>query len=249
MKYLKYSGQIIIAIAVIVAILVFFGPCGNRKISQQYKQLQAENKALQDRVTADSITRANQRIAETAQIAAARTETEAAKADVKAADKRLSATQATVVQLAHRLQQYKNTPDTPAFTDYANNCDTLAAKVIEQDKEINQYKAEVDEAVDLLNYEVLLRDSVIEKEKAYSDSLRVDFNRQSALLKTALSAGKPRGKLLAGAGVIGNQINPLYGAKVAIAYQTKGGKQYQVGGVLIGGTVYYEGSVLIQIFK
>lgn len=245
---MKYTREIIIAVLFVTVILLFFARgCGGN--DDKIKALQAEAKALKEKVAQDSITRAHQRIAENAQLAIQRQETAAAIADKKAADKKLTATQATVLELAHRLQRYKNSGDTSTFTARLNNCDTLAAKVIEQDGQINDYRQQADEAVELLNYEVLLRDSVIEKEKSYSDSLRVDFNRQGQLLKTALAVGKPRGKFLAGAGVIGNQTTFLSGAKIAIAYQTKGGKQYQGGAILMGGTIWYEAGVLVTLFK
>jgi Sec-independent protein translocase protein TatA len=244
-KYLKYSGQIIIGVAVIVAILVFFGPCGNKKISQQYRNLQAENKALQEKVARDSIARNKERVAEKDQLEKQRQETAAAIADKKAADRKLTETQGIVRRLS---AQVLNRPGTTTVYDTAG-CSELAVQAATLANQVDQYRKEVDEAVELLNYEVLLRDSVIEKEVAYSDSLRADFNRQSALLKTALAAGKPRGKLLAGAGVIGNQTTFLSGAKVAMAYQTKGGKQYQAGGLLLNKTIYYEATVMVPLFK
>jgi hypothetical protein len=253
MKYLKYSREIIITVAVIWIILLLFGPCGNHKINQEYKALKAEAKQLKDKVMADSAARERERVSEKGQMDEQRRQTEAAKADKKAADFRLSQTQATVIQLASKLQPYRNQKPDSSFTtvhpDYVKNCDTLAAKVIEQDGQINAYKAEVDETMELLNYEVVLRDSVIEKEIAYSDSLRAAFNRQSGILENALTVGRPRGKLLAGAGVIGNQTTFLSGAKVSLAYQTKGGKQYQAGGLLIGNTIYYEATVMVPLFK
>lgn len=244
MKYLKYSGQIVIAVAVIVLVLVFFGPCGNKKINQQYKALQAEARQLRDKVTTDSITRTNQRIAENAQLAVQRQETAAAIADKKAADKKLTETQRRMAQLSAMIT---NSPEIPDNSDTA--CKELAAQIPVLNQQINDYRTQADEAVDLLNYEVLLRDSIIENEKAYSDSLRNDFNMQSVLLKRVLKESKPRGKFLAGAGVIGNQTSLLSGAKVTLAYQTKGGKQYQGGAILMGGTVWYEAGVLIQVFK
>jgi FtsZ-interacting cell division protein ZipA len=245
MKYLKYSGQIIIGIAVIVAILVFFGPCGNKKVSQENKVLTAENKQLKEKVRADSVTRATERIAEKSQIAAARHETAEAIADKKAADKKLTDLQRRANQLAALITSSPEIPESSIDTA----CRELAAQVPALNQQVDQYRKEADEAMELLNYEVVLRDSIIEKETEYSTKLKADFNQQSRLLETALKSGKPRGKLLAGAGVIGNQTTFLSGAKIALAYQTKGGKQYQAGGILLNKTIYYEATVMVPLFK
>jgi len=251
MKYLKYSGQIVIGIAVIVAILVFFGPCGNRKINQQYKQLQVENKLLQEKVKSDSITRANQRIAETAQIALARKETADAKADVKAADKKLTALQQRANDLAAVI---RNTP-VAADKPIDSNCVELAKQVPVLNAQVDQYRKESEETTELMNYEIILRDSIIEKEKEYSNELKADYGRQANALKIALQYGRPRGQFLIGAGVMGNQDKLLGGASVKAAYLTKGGKMYlysphllQLPGMNKAG-LFHEVGVLFNPFK
>jgi hypothetical protein len=133
--------------------------------------------------------------------------------------------------------------------EYKDACDSLPDKIDSQNVAIAALKDQNDALNELFNYEIIYRDSLIESANEEYIKLNKQYNEQRALFNQAMKVGKPRGKLLGGAGVIGNQINPLSGAKVAIAYQTKGGKQYQVGGVLLGGTVYYEGTVLIQVFK
>jgi hypothetical protein len=243
----KPSYLIIAGLVITVILLLSVRGCGGR--GEKLKAIAAENKLLKDRVEQDSITRATERIAEKDQLDRQRKETEAAKEDVKA-DRKLSETQSWAVRMANQLRlQYKTLKPDSAFTDYANNCDTLAAKVIEQDGQINAYKREVDETMELLNYEVVLRDSIIEKETEYSARLKADFNRQSRLLENALTIGRPRGKFLAGAGVIGNQTTFLSGAKIALAYQTKRGKQYLAGGLLMNKTIYYEATVMVPLFK
>jgi hypothetical protein len=132
---------------------------------------------------------------------------------------------------------------------YKDACDSLPSKIDSQNVAIAALKDQNDALNELFNYEIIYRDSLIESANEEHIKLNRQYNEQRALFNQAMKAGKPRGKVLAGAGVIGNQVNPLSGAKIAIGYQTKGGKQYQVGGVLIGGTVYYEGTVLIQVFK
>jgi hypothetical protein len=74
-------------------------------------------------------------------------------------------------------------------------------------------------------------------------------------LKQALKIGKPRGRLLGGISILGNENQFLSGAGVVLAYQTKGGKQYQVSPKFIrapgqsSAELYYEGTVLVTIFR
>jgi hypothetical protein len=252
MKVLKYTREIIITVAVIAIILLFFGPCGNRKISEQNRVLQAQAKALQDKVAQDSIARINERIAEKDQKERAQKETAAAKADVLAANRKVDASQITINRLLAKLNNLPQIPDSDmvkVHPGYVENCDSLQVVAANQQQLIDQVDKETTELVSLMNYEIQLRDSALEKEVAYSTKLREDFNRQSGILENALIQGRPRGKLLAGAGVIGNPTTFLSGAKIALAYQSKGGKQFQVGGILLGGTVYYEAGVMMQLFK
>src|SRR5688572_23190084 len=108
MKYLKYSGQIIIGIAVIVAILVFFGPCGNKKVSQENKALAFRTDSLERELKLrDERYTANQK--EFAQDTAdARREAQAAVNDVKAVRKQLLVSQQTIYRLAEKLEKSKN---------------------------------------------------------------------------------------------------------------------------------------------
>jgi len=251
MNILKYTTGIVIAVAVIVLVLVFFGPCGNRKLNQENATLRAENKSLIAKKDKDSIQRINERIAENAHIAVVHAEAVAAIAGKEASDKKLTATKQRVAQLSAMITGRPVVPGAPIDTA----CMELAAQIPVLNQQINDYRTQADEAVELLNYEVLLRDSVIEKEVAYSDSLRTDFNRQSQLLKTALAVGRPRGKFLIGAGVMGNQEKLLGGASLKAAYLTKGGKMYQYSPHLLqlpGMTkagLYHEASVLFNPFK
>jgi hypothetical protein len=249
MKYKIQSRDLIIAgLFVTVILLFFFRGCGGNK-DEQMKAIVAENKLLRDKVATDSITRAAERIAEKDQLAEAHEETAKAKADVKAADRTLSATQTRIKQLVAMIKTGGPFVERVELIPEDSACKELAAQVSVLNNDIDRYRTEVDETMELLNYEVLLRDSIIEKETDYSAKLKADFNRQSALLENALTIGRPRGKFLAGAGVIGNQTTFLSGAKVMAAYQTKGGKQYQGGAILMGGTVWYEAGVMVQLFK
>jgi hypothetical protein len=154
----------------------------------------------------------------------------------------------------------RSTPEIPDSSfvlvspDYKAACDSLPAQIDILNLALADKDSAINEWSDILAYEIQLRDEEIYKEMNYSDSLKADFNRQTALLKQALKTGKPRGRLLGGISILGNENQFLSGAGVVLAYQTRGGKQYQVSPKFIktpGGNaeLYYEGTVLFTIFK
>jgi archaellin len=170
-----------------------------------------------------------------------------------------------VVQMQQgKIQQLsaiiRNAPKEPASgvvvtTAYKNACDSLPAEIDKLNIALADKDTSINGIIDLYNYEIQIRDEELFKEMNYSDSLKVDFVRQTKLLRSALQQGKPRGRLLGGISILGNQNQFLSGAGVVIAYQTKGGKQYQLSPKFIkvpgatGAEVFYEGAVLFTIFK
>jgi hypothetical protein len=244
MKFLKYTREILIIGLAIFVVLLFVKPCGKEKVLADNKVLKFQADSLRAVVKKDSIAKAEDHFRDSLKLIEAHKQTLAARADVKAIDKKLSATQSDVRRLSSLVL---NRP-VDIILDSVG-CDSLALAAVTLSNQVDQYRKEADEVMGLLNYEVVLRDSIIEDEKAYSKNLLSQFNAQATVLKNALDAGKPRGRFLAGAGIIGNQTNFLSGAKVAFAYQTKGGKQYQAGALIVNKELMYEGTVLITLFK
>lgn len=246
MKYVaKYREPILWVTVAVLLFILFAKPCGRERVLSNAEDKRRAD-SLQSVVDAERQAKIRDDKADSITLANAHKQTVAAIEDKKASDRTLSVTQSTVTRLAQRLQEYKNASGDTSFTD---TCLYLAKKVIEQDAQINDYRQQADEATELMNYEVVLRDSMIESEKAYGANLLAQFNAQATILKHALDAGKPRGRFLAGAGILGNKTNPLTGAKIAFAYQSKGGKQYQAGAAIVNKELLYEGTVLITLFK
>jgi hypothetical protein len=245
----KYQKPILWLVVAILLYLLFAKPC-NKDIAE-LKLLSAKTDSLERELKARDERYATSQKEFSKDTASARQQAQDAVNDVKTARKELQASKQTIYRLTARLEQSKTdtTDIVSVSSNYIEDCDSIALVAVNQQTQIDGYTTEAAEAEKLLRYETKLRDEQIEREKKYSDSLRADLTLQTAIAKRAIEIGKPRGKLLAGAGVLGNQINPLSGAKIALAYQSKGGKQYQAGAVLLGGTVYYEGSVLVQLFK
>lgn len=250
MKFItKYHAIIPWAIVALLIYFLFAKPCGKEKQLAQYKAMKQQYDSLQRVVDAGVQTKAADHFRDSIQLIEARKQTTAAIEDKKASDKKLTAAQ---IKFNQFLEGYKNAK--PAHVDLVpedslKNCDSLAVAAVNLSNEVNRYRKESDEAMNLLNYEVVLRDSVIEAEKSYSQNLLGNFRALQRVADEALKAAKPRGRFLAGAGVIGNQQTFLSGAKIVGAYQTKGGKQYQAGAMIFNNTVYYEGTVLITLFK
>lgn len=174
------------------------------------------------------------------------------------ADKKVVVQQRRIDQLTSIIRADAGT--TPPTTgvlvsaEFKAACDSLPAQINLLNLALADRDTAINSMLDLYDYEIQIRDEELFKEMNYSDSLKVDFVRQTALLKSALKQGKPRGRLLGGISVLGNQNQFLSGAGVVIAYQTKGGKQYQISPQFIkvpgaAAEVYYEGTVLFTIFR
>jgi hypothetical protein len=260
MKFLKYTREIIITVLLItVALLFFFRSCGGREAIDKYKALQAENKKLIDKVNQDSVTRAEERKAFVKEKLETEGKRELAVIEKTEADKKVQQQQKTIDRLAgivrNELVLRGSFNDTAAIhysvvsTAYKAACDSLPAEIDKLNFALADKDSAIKEWSEILAYEVQIRDQEIYREMNYSDSLKADFNRQTVLLKSALKLAKPRGRFLAGAGIIGNQAQPLSGASIKFAYLTKGGKMYQVSPQILQGELYYEGSVLITLFK
>jgi hypothetical protein len=260
MKALKYTREIIItALLIMVALLFFTRGCSGNEAIDKYKALTAENKRLIDKVNQDSVIRAEERKAFAREKQETEGKRELAVIEKTEADKKVQQQQKTIDRLADIVRRESNStpPIDPNNTDtltlvtleYKRSCDSLPAEIDKLNFALADKDSAIKEWSEILAYEVQIRDQEIYKEMNYSDSLKADFNRQTALLKSALKLGKPRGRFLAGAGVIGNQAQPVSGASVKFAYLTKGGKMYQVSPQILQGELYYEGSILITLFK
>jgi hypothetical protein len=256
MKFiLQYFDRILwIGLALFVAFLLI-KPCN--KSADRFAVLQQQNKDLQAKVKADSLERAEERKAFSKVKQDAEGRRELAIVEKQEADKKVQQQQRTIDKLVAVIRSTPEIPDSSfvlVSPDYKAACDSLPAQIDILNLALADKDSAINEWSDILAYEIQLRDEEIYKEMNYSDSLKADFNRQTALLKQALKTGKPRGRLLGGISILGNENQFLSGAGVVLAYQTRGGKQYQVSPKFIktpGGNaeLYYEGTVLFTIFK
>jgi hypothetical protein len=246
----------LLIVVLLVFLFIAFRQCKGEKDKNQV--IAAAARSLQVKVKADSLERAEERKAFSKVKQDAEGRRELAIVEKQEADKKVQQQQKIIDRLAGIV---RNAPVViePANSvlvskDYKAACDSLPAQIDILNDALADKDSAINEWSDILAYEIQLRDEEIYKEMNYSDSLKADFNRQTALLKQALKTGKPRGRLLGGISVLGNENQFLSGAGVVLAYQTRGGKQYQVSPKFIkvpGGNAqaYYEGTVLFTIFK
>lgn len=178
--------------------------------------------------------------------------------ETKEADTKVKQQQKRIDQLVAVIRNEPEKPDsstmvlvTPAFKEA---CEDLPAEIDKLNRAIAEKDTAINEWSGLLAHEVQERDNTIE-------SLRIEINKGKRLYdglekiaETAIARSKPRGRFMGGISILGNQNQFLSGAGVVLAYQTKGGKQYQVSPkfIKVPGTeaeVYYEGTVLFTIFR
>lgn len=254
MKLLKYSREIAIIIAVIMLIMLLRECNGRRKAEKERAELIRLSDSLTSKVATDSAQQSKRLIKYQADSAQARQEVLKADSARYASESKLHASQSTVMRLVAKVEQYRyendsNTVLIPVSENYIISCDSLTGVVVVQQQQINEHQKNVDGLVDLMNYEVILRDSLIEDGKAALMELRRDFNAQTHYFQLAVKNAKPTGRLLGGLELMGNEINPLWGGGVVVAYQSKKGKQYQVGVKATPMGLMYEGTVLITLIK
>lgn len=255
----KNAAKLLWLAAGILIAFIFLQQCKGRKQADLFRQWQAQAKALEAKVKADSIARNEERKVFAREKQEAEGKRELAVVEKQEADKRVQLQQKTIDRLVGDVRNSvwvtnSTEPFAVVTPQYKAACDSLPAQIDMLNLALADRDTALNAMLDLYDYEIQIRDEEIFKEMNYSDSLKADFNRQTALLKQALNTGKPRGRLLGGISVLGNENQFLSGAGVVIAYQTKGGKQYQVSPKFIkvpGGTAqaYYEGTVLFTIFK
>lgn len=251
MKFLSKNASHILWAAVVVFIFLLF-KCQSDKKSERLKQIEIESAQRDKKHKADSVTflAKEQRLQDSIHRAGINSDLQV-KVIVET-EKKLQASQHNINRLTAIIRGTSRPVDSSfvlVSPEYKEACDSLPAEIDKQNVVIADLQKNNEDLVDLMNYEIILRDSLIEAGNTYRDSLRIDYNKQKGLLNEALKVGKPSGRLLGGVGLIGNELNPLSGTKINIAYQSKGGKQYQLGGILLRGQVYYEAGVLITLLR
>lgn len=241
----------------IVFLIIALMRCNGQKNRNQ--ELASAAKSLEQKVKADSIARNEEREAFQAEKKETEGRRQLAEVEKGEADNKVKQQQKTIDRLTGIVRNSvwvaNSSEDFVTVTpEYKAACDSLPAEIDKLNVALAVKDSAIKGVIDLYDYEIQIRDEEVFKEMNYSDSLKADFVRQSQLLKSALNQGKPRGRLLGGISILGNQNQFLSGAGVVLAYQTKGGKQYQVSPKFIKvpgaeAEVYYEGTVLFTIFK
>lgn len=255
---MKYSVEIIknvLIIILLVMVVMLLRNCDSQnKAEQRAKELLHLSDSLTSKVAADSARQSQRLIKYQADSAQARQEVLKADSARYVSESKLHASQSTIMRLVAKVEQYRYENDSstvliPVSENYIISCDSLTGVVVVQQQQINEHQKNVDGLVDLMNYEVILRDSLIEDGKEAIAELRRDFNAQTHYFNLAVKNAKPTGRLLGGLELMGNEINPLWGGGVVVAYQSKKGKQYQVGVKATPLGLMYEGTVLITLIK
>lgn len=247
-KHLTFKN--ILFATVIIFLIIVLVDCNGR--NRRLEKVIAANAKLNQQRTADSINHLTERSRWQDSISHAALNSDLQVNVIKETEKKLQASQQSINRLTAIIRRQPGPVDSsfvlvsPAYKDA---CDSLPDKIDSQNMVIADLKQDNEDLVDLMNYEVVLRDSLIEVEQEQIGKLNNTIAGKNKIIEDALKAGKPRGRLLGGVGLIGNQTNPLGGTKVNIAYQSKGGKQYTIGGIIMQGGVWYEAGVFITLVK
>lgn len=241
-----------------IIILFFWKPCN--KDADRIAELKAENAVLKkEKKDADNLN-IFQRQKYSTDSAEWRGKEQLAEREKQEADKKVAQQQNVIDRLAATVRRENAHPiDTSTAVlvsrTYKNACDSFPP---ENDK-LRAQLAEKDSTIDIwsgvLAYEIQLRDSAIEAEQKHSAKLNELYTRQAKITEQALKAARPRGRLLLGAGIMGNQEKLLGGASAKAAYLTKKDKLYmysphllQLPGMQKAG-LFHEVTVMFNPFK
>lgn len=243
-------------LAALIVLFLLFKKCDNKK-ADRIAALEKKGAERDKKHQSDSIEFARKEQRWQDSIARADINSDLQVKVIKETEKKLAASQNDVNRLT-AIVRTKPRPVDSSFVlvppEYKEACDSLPGKIDQQNIVIADLQKNNESLVELTNYETSYRDSLIEDQNKHIDSLKKDYREQKADLKASLKLAEPRGRLLGGISILGNQNQFLSGAGVVLAYQSKGGKQYQVSPKFIKvpgaeAEVYYEGTVLFTIFK
>lgn len=159
--------------------------------------------------------------------------------------------QGTINRLTIKLQQAKEQPFDSSFIyvspDYITACDSLGVVAGNQDKLLAEAKDDMTSLIDLMNYEINIRDSAIARDTAAYNELRADFNAQTHFFNLAIKKAKPRTKVYAGVSALGNNVNPFGGGEVSGMLVNKKDQAFELGAGFMGANWYARAGVKFKI--
>jgi hypothetical protein len=247
-QYLTFKNLLIAGLIIFVLLLLRRCDGANKRL----EKIIAANTRLNEQKKQDSLIHLAERARWEDSITHAGINSDLQVKVIQEQDKKLQASQSRISQLTAIIRNSSNNSNgsDSSFVlvspDYKQACDSLPDEIDKQNTLIADLKESNEGLQELMNYETVYRDSLIEAEQQQVAALNSTIASKDKIIEQAM---KPRGRFLAGAGLIGNQTTFLSGAKVAFAYQTGGGKQYQGGAMVMNKTLYYEGTILITLFK
>lgn len=177
---------------------------------------------------------------------------------IKETEKKLAASQSSVNRLTAIIRNAPTKPDSSfvlVSPDYKDACDSLPNKIDSQNVVIASLKENNDGLVDLMNYETVYRDSLIEVEQEQVRNLNKTIAGKDKIISETQKAAEPKGMFLIGVGIMGNQDKFLGGGSLKFSYLTKNGKMYQYSPHVLqlpgmpNPAVFHEASLFIRPFK
>jgi len=152
----------------------------------------------------------------------------------------LAESQNTVQRLADKVAAAKKEKPNDSWVavspNYIQGCDSLRLVAIDQNTKIDQAEQENKKTVELMDYEITIRDTALQHRDAFNAALQKQLD--SCQLKVKGAVNQQHTQVYAGVGMFGNQINPLAGGQVNVSLKTKGNKIYEVTGAAVGNTWY-----------
>lgn len=222
--------------------------CNAGKVETSLTQ---KSEALARKVEQDSIDRATRQAEYAANVTKLQNERTEATKKLDRSEILLYQSQGTINRLTIKLKEAREQPFDSSFIyvspDYLSTCDSLGIIAGNQDKLLQEATADVKSLIDLMNYEINLRDSAIKDDSADIAELRADFNAQTHFFNLAIKKAKPRTKVYAGVSALGNNINPFGGGEVSGMLVTKKDQAFELAAGFFGKEWYGRVGTKIKI--
>jgi regulatory protein YycI of two-component signal transduction system YycFG len=128
--------------------------------------------------------------------------------------------------------------------NYVTGCDSLRLVAIDQNTKIDQVQQENKKTVELMDYEISLRDTALQHRDAFNRALLNQLDSCHAKVKVAVNQN--RTELYGGVGLLGNKTSPIGGGEGGLLLKTKKDKLYEAKYIItnrdwwVGGKVYFK---------
>jgi hypothetical protein len=119
--------------------------------------------------------------------------------------------------------------------DYKDGCDSLRRANLTLNYGIIQYEQDAQAQANALAYEIHIRDSILNQERAFNAQFQRQLDYSIITGKQIEKAAKQKLSIWGGAALWGSKVSPLGGAEINLSIMTPREQMYEIKGAYING--------------